>query len=108
MGRHRFLAKASPIFGRNHMDVRPISVEGGFVMISRHEGLDLGAPSHATLGALRNAGTRDPPTPRRGPVYGDDGRRPIDETSRAKAGPEAGLGHVDTARGNCCSVAGGP
>ena len=42
LGRHRFLAKASPIFGRNHMDVRPILVEGGFVMISRHEGLDLG------------------------------------------------------------------
>ena len=44
-GGRRFLARANPRFGRNHMDVRPILVEGGFVMISRHEGRDLGAPT---------------------------------------------------------------
>ena len=38
----RFLARARAIFSRNRMNVRPISVEGGFAMISRHEGLDLG------------------------------------------------------------------
>ena len=41
----RFLARASFGFGRNHMIYRPISVEGGFTMISRHEGPDLGRPS---------------------------------------------------------------
>ena len=44
-GTHRFLARASFGFGRNHMIYRPISVEGGFTMISRHEGPDLGRPS---------------------------------------------------------------
>ena len=42
-GGPRFLARAGTIFSRNRMNVRPISVEGGFAMISRHEGLDLGA-----------------------------------------------------------------
>ena len=44
-GTHRFLARASFGFGRNHMIYRPTSVEGGFTMISRHEGPDLGRPS---------------------------------------------------------------
>ena len=48
-GRHRFLARASPGFGRNHMDVGPISVESGFAMISRHEGPDLWRPQHCPL-----------------------------------------------------------
>ena len=42
-GGPRFLARARAIFSRNRMNVRPISVKGGFAMISRHEGLDLGA-----------------------------------------------------------------
>ena len=42
-GGPRFLARAGTIFSGNRMNVRPISVEGGFAMISRHEGLDLGA-----------------------------------------------------------------
>ena len=42
-GGPRFLARAGAILSRNRMNVRPISVEGGFAMISRHEGLDLGA-----------------------------------------------------------------
>ena len=41
-GGPRFLARARAIFSRNRMNVRPISVEGGFAMISRHEGIDLG------------------------------------------------------------------
>ena len=44
-GARRFLARASFGFGRNHMIYRPTSVEGGFTMISRHEGPDLGRPS---------------------------------------------------------------
>ena len=42
-GGPRFLARAGAIFSGNRMNVRPISIEGGFAMISRHEGLDLGA-----------------------------------------------------------------
>ena len=50
-GGPRFLARARAIFSRNRMNVRAISVEGGFAMISRHEGLDL-------RGALRTLSSR--------------------------------------------------
>ena len=43
-GGPRFLARARAIFSRNRMNVRPISVKGGFAMISRHEGPDPGRP----------------------------------------------------------------
>ena len=55
-GTHRFLARASFGFGQNHMIYRPISVEGGFTMISRHEGPDLGPP--ATLITRFSLGNR--------------------------------------------------
>ena len=53
---HRFLAflrprraggapfRARALFSQNHMNVRPILVESGFAMISRHEGPDPGRP----------------------------------------------------------------
>ena len=57
-GGPRFLARAGAIFSRNRMNVRPISVEGGFAMISRHEGLDLGALR--TLSSRFSLGNRIP------------------------------------------------
>ena len=43
-GGRRFLARARALFSQNHINVRPILVESGFAMISRHEGPDPGRP----------------------------------------------------------------
>ena len=45
-GGRRFLARARALFSQNHMNVRPILVESGFAMISRHDASDRGRPQH--------------------------------------------------------------